>query len=161
MEHTYGEIESDVKLVREGNITNAIEVPKDSSWDQCVIALNHSLSHIFLFQIRNLHRNCVDLTQLNQNVQREFYPLPQLEETLSSLGRSRYFSKMDANSGFWQIGLSEESRKYTTLQDKNIRWIFISRFSPSGKATKGLIRRSLTQELNSNKKHVWSFKILV
>ena len=60
-------------------------------------------------------RICVDLTQLNKSVMRETYPLPHLEDTLASLEGSRYFSKMDANSGFWQIDLAEESREYTTF----------------------------------------------
>lgn len=60
-------------------------------------------------------RICVDLTQLNKSVLRETYPLPHLEDTLASLEGSQYFSKMDANSGFWQIDLAEESREFTTF----------------------------------------------
>lgn len=60
-------------------------------------------------------RICVDLSQLNKSVLRETYPLPHLEDTLASLEGSRYFSKMDANSGFWQIELAEESREFTTF----------------------------------------------
>ena len=60
-------------------------------------------------------RLCVDLTQLNKSVRRESFPLPRLEDTLASLEGSKYFSKMDANSGFWQIKLDEESKEYTTF----------------------------------------------
>lgn len=60
-------------------------------------------------------RLCVDLTQLNKSVRREHFPLPRLEDTIASLEGSKYFSKMDANSGFWQIRLDEESREYTTF----------------------------------------------
>ena len=49
-------------------------------------------------------RICVDLTNLNKSVKRENFPLPRVEETLAMLEGSRVFSKMDANSGFWQSG---------------------------------------------------------
>ena len=60
-------------------------------------------------------RICVDLTALNKSVRREHFPLPRVEETLAMLEGSKIFSKMDANSGFWQINLSKESRKLTTF----------------------------------------------
>ena len=60
-------------------------------------------------------RICVDLSELNKSVKRETFPLPHIEDTLSSLAGSQYFSKMDANSGFWQVRLEEESREYTTF----------------------------------------------
>lgn len=60
-------------------------------------------------------RICVDLTALNRSVKRENYPLPRVEETLALLEGSRVYSKMDANSGFWQIKLEEESRALTTF----------------------------------------------
>ena len=69
-------------------------------------------------------RICVDLTQLNKSVQREFFPLPRLEEIMSSLEGSTCFSKMDANSGFWQIRLDEESQDYTTFITPFGRWVF-------------------------------------
>lgn len=61
----------------------------------------------------NQVRICVDLMRLNKSVKRDSYSLPRLEETLSSLEGSRYFSKMDADSIFHQIRLSEESKEYT------------------------------------------------
>ncbi|UYV64942.1 K02A2.6-like, partial [Cordylochernes scorpioides] len=49
-------------------------------------------------------RICVDLTKLNQYIRRENYPLPATEHILGQLGNACYFSKLDANSGFWQFG---------------------------------------------------------
>ena len=60
-------------------------------------------------------RLCVDPTQLNKSVKRDNFPLPRLEDTLASLEGCKYSSKMDANSGFWQMRLEEESREYTTF----------------------------------------------
>ena len=47
-------------------------------------------------------RICVELKLLNTNVQREVHPLPQVEDTLAQLSGATIFSKLDANSGFWQ-----------------------------------------------------------
>ena len=60
-------------------------------------------------------RICVDLKPLNENVLREVHPMPKVDETLAQLTGAKVFSKLDANSGFWQIPLSESSRPLTTF----------------------------------------------
>ena len=60
-------------------------------------------------------RICVDLKPLNESVLREVHPLPKVDETLAQLTGARMFSKLDANSGFWQIPLAKESRLLTTF----------------------------------------------
>jgi len=57
-------------------------------------------------------RICVDLKPLNQNVLRGIHPIPKVDDTLAG---ATLFSKIDANSGFWQIPLDEESRLLTTF----------------------------------------------
>lgn len=60
-------------------------------------------------------RICVDLKPLNQNVMREVHPLPRVDNVLAQLTGAKLFSKLDANSGFWQIPLSPTSRLLTTF----------------------------------------------
>ena len=60
-------------------------------------------------------RICVDLTKLNENIFRENHPLPCVDHTLGQLAGAEVFSKVDANSGFWQIPLASESRPLTTF----------------------------------------------
>ena len=60
-------------------------------------------------------RICVDLKPLNSNVLREVHPLPAVDETLAQLAGAAVFSKLDANSGFWQISLAATSRHLTTF----------------------------------------------
>ena len=60
-------------------------------------------------------RICVDLTRLNQSVKRELHPLPAVEQVLAQLTGAKVFSKLDANSGFWQIPLDPKSAKLTTF----------------------------------------------
>ena len=60
-------------------------------------------------------RICVDLTPLNKAVQREIHPMASVDENLAKLKGSQFFSKLDANSGFWQIPLDRRSRLLTTF----------------------------------------------
>ena len=60
-------------------------------------------------------RICVDLSRLNESVYRERHPLPAIEQTLAQLAGARVFTKLDANSGFWQIPLAKESALLTTF----------------------------------------------
>ena len=52
-------------------------------------------------------RVCLDPRDLNQAVKREHYPLPTLEELTLMLSDGKYFSVLDATSGYWQIKLDE------------------------------------------------------
>ena len=60
-------------------------------------------------------RICVDLKLLNESVMREIHPLPKVDTNLAQLTGARLFSKLDTNSGFWQVPLSKESRLLTTF----------------------------------------------
>ena len=40
---------------------------------------------------------------------------PQIDDTLAQLSGATTFSKLDANSGFWQVSLSESSTFYHPL----------------------------------------------
>ena len=69
-------------------------------------------------------RICVDLTHLNKSVQREVHPMSSVDESLAKLGNSKVFSKLDANSGFWQLPLDDESRLLTTVITPHGRYCF-------------------------------------
>lgn len=59
-------------------------------------------------------RICVDLKPLNQSVLREVHPIPKVDDVLGKLAGATVFSKLDANSGFWQVPLARESQLLTT-----------------------------------------------
>ena len=69
-------------------------------------------------------RICVDLKPLNESVLREVHPLPKVDETLALLTGAKVFSKLDANSGFWQIPLSKSLRLLTTFITPTGRYCF-------------------------------------
>ena len=45
---------------------------------------------------------CVDWTRLSQSVKREFHPLLTVENVMAQMAGAKIFSKLDANSRFWQ-----------------------------------------------------------
>ena len=58
------------------------------------------------------------------SVFQEVHPLPKVDDTLSQLTGAKLFTKLDANSGFWQIPLSPTSRLLTTFITPSGRYCF-------------------------------------
>lgn len=60
-------------------------------------------------------RLVVDYRQLNKKIIADKFPLPRVDEILDQLGRAKYFSTLDLASGFHQIELEEDSKKFTAF----------------------------------------------
>ena len=56
---------------------------------------------------------CDDFSKLNKAAKRYYHPLPATEELLAQLGDSKVFSKLDGDSGYWQMMSAAESRPLT------------------------------------------------
>ena len=69
-------------------------------------------------------RICVDPKDLNMYVKRENYQLPTQEDITCRLAGVKYFSKLDAYQGFWQIPLDNESSYLTTFNTPHGRYHF-------------------------------------
>ena len=69
-------------------------------------------------------RICIDYTKLNRVVKCEVYPMATVEGSLARLSRGNIFSKLDCNSGFWQIRIHGESRNLTTFLSPQGRFRF-------------------------------------
>ena len=69
-------------------------------------------------------RFCVDLTRLNASIKREQHLLPAIDQTLVQLAGANVFTKIDANSGFWQIPLAPSSAPLTTFRTPFGRFCF-------------------------------------
>ena len=74
-----------------------MKVEQPTEWCVCMVVVPKANSRV---------RICVDLTRLNECVQRERHPLPAVDQTLAQLAGAKVFTKLDANSGFgkypWQ-----------------------------------------------------------
>jgi transposase InsO family protein len=60
-------------------------------------------------------RLCLDYRRVNAQTVPDRYPLPLLWDQVQRAAHHRYFTCIDLNSGFWNLPLEEESRKYTAF----------------------------------------------
>lgn len=60
-------------------------------------------------------RWCIGYRQLNQKTVKDFYPLPNIDDCLSTLSGSIYFSTPDMESGYYQVEIDPADRKKTAF----------------------------------------------
>ncbi|XP_023806132.1 uncharacterized protein K02A2.6-like [Oryzias latipes] len=70
-------------------------------------------------------RICLDPKDLNESIKREHYQIPTREEIISEMSGAKYFTKLDASQGFWQLKLDESSTKYCTFNTPFGRHCFL------------------------------------
>ena len=63
-------------------------------------------------------RWCIDYRLLNEVTVKDVFPLPLVDDCLDTLAGSVWFSKLDANSAYWQVKIKEEDRKKTAFITK-------------------------------------------
>ncbi len=69
-------------------------------------------------------RICLDPRPLNEAIQREHYKMPTIEEITTRVAGATVFSKLDANHGYWQVPLDEESQLLTTFNTEFGRYCY-------------------------------------
>ena len=107
-------VKAELKRMEELGVISSVEEP--TNWCAGMVVVPKANGDI---------RICVDLTKLNANVCRENHPLPVVDQILTQLTGAQLFSKLDANSGFWQIPLARESALLTTFITPFGRFCFI------------------------------------
>ena len=60
-------------------------------------------------------RFCIDYRRLNAVTKRDSYPLPRMDDCIDSLGDAKFFSTLDANSGYWQVPMRESDIEKTAF----------------------------------------------
>ena len=60
-------------------------------------------------------RIVIDFRKLNEQTDQDAYPLPNSDEILDYLGKAKFFSALDLSSGFHQIPMEKNSKKYTAF----------------------------------------------
>jgi len=56
-------------------------------------------------------RFCVDYRKLNEVTSKDAYPLPRIDDSLDTLGKSTVFSTLDLTSGYWQVELDADANE--------------------------------------------------
>ncbi len=62
---------------------------------------------------------CGDYQPLNLQTQRDSFPMPLVDDMISQLGKSSWFTALDLQSGFWQIRMAPKDMGKTALITKN------------------------------------------
>ena len=57
----------------------------------------------------------VDYRGLNKQIEKTSWPLPRINDVIDSLDGNCYFSNIDLTSGYFQMGLDEESQNVTAF----------------------------------------------
>ena len=86
------------------------EAPEPSSWVSNLVVVTKASGGLSI---------CCDFRESSKAIT-EHYVLPQVEDTSGSLNGSKYFAKIDARSGFFQLTLSEECRHLTMFTTKGV-----------------------------------------
>jgi len=63
-------------------------------------------------------RWCIDYRALNNVTVKDTFPLPLVEDCMDTLSGNIWFSKLDANSAYWQVKVKKEDRKKTAFITK-------------------------------------------
>ena len=70
-------------------------------------------------------RICLDPKDLNRAIKREFARMPTTEEIMSTMSDAKFFLKMDASAGYWQIKLEEDSANLLAFNTPVGRYCFM------------------------------------
>ena len=98
-------------------------------------------------------RICVDLRNLNESVLCETYPLPKIDNLFAQISESKFFTKLDCNSGFWQEKLDPDSRLLTTFITPFGRFCF--NLMPFGiKSSPEYYQKKMSQILEGSEGHI-------
>ena len=85
--------------------------PSKASWSSPVVIVKKPT----IEANKEEHRICIDLRGVNAVTKPYVYPLPTIGTILSRLRNKKFFSQLDAASGFYQLGIKEEDKEKTTF----------------------------------------------
>ncbi|KAG5867716.1 hypothetical protein JTB14_018478 [Gonioctena quinquepunctata] len=105
-------LEKELERLKKLDIIEPIDTPTE--WVSPIVVVQRN-SKIRLF---------VDFSRLNKSVQRPHFPIGEVETILAQINGSKYFTKLDTNSRFYQIKLGKKSQTLTTLITPFGRYLF-------------------------------------
>ena len=98
---------------------NQVKAEIDKMEEQGVIVKQHDptpwVNSITIVRKPGKVRVCLNPTKLNKAILRSPHPVKTLEETVAKMPDAKVFSTLDADAGYWQIQLDEESSKLCTF----------------------------------------------
>ena len=95
-------------------------------------------------------RICLDPRPLNKAIKRHHHPMPTVEEITAKMKGAKYFAKLDASSGYWQIKVDEESADILTFSSPYGRYRF-NRMPFGIKSASEIFQREVEKIINGVK----------
>ena len=108
-----GRLETELKRMEELGVIVKVTEPTD--WVSSLVLIEKHDKSL---------RVCLDPKDLNKAIKRTHYPLPTVDDLLNKLSGAKFFSKLDASSGYWQIPVDEESSQLLTFNSPFGRYRF-------------------------------------
>ena len=98
------------------NIIKRVQVGETQPWCSQMHVVNKKVYEDGKVQptVKDI-RITIDPRELNKALQRERYPLKSIEEITTRTDGSKFFTTFDANMGYFQIALDEDSQNLTTF----------------------------------------------
>lgn len=72
-------------------------------------------------------RICLDFRMLNSRTRKDAYMLPRFDDIIDTVSGSKYFSKLDLRSGYWQVEIEEADKHKTAFSVGNLGFYECSR----------------------------------
>ena len=106
-------LKQELDRMQEGSVIEKVVEPTD--WVNSLVVVEKPNGKL---------RVCLDPRNLNKAVKRPHYNMPTLEDAVAKMAGAKFFSKLDAQSGYWQIRLDEKSSYLTTFNTPFGRYRF-------------------------------------
>lgn len=91
-------------------LSKGIIRPSSSPWRSPVL-----LAKRLLPDGKVTYRFCIDLKKVNDVTTKDSYSLPRISETADCLSGAKFFSTLDIDRAFWQVGIAEEDKCKTAF----------------------------------------------
>ena len=91
-------------------VSDGIAEPSTSAWNAPVLVVPKKGENGKI-----THRVVIDFRRLNDVIDDDKYPIPDINTILDGLGQAKYFTTLDLNQGYYQIKLGKRSRPYTAF----------------------------------------------
>ncbi|XP_017489445.1 PREDICTED: uncharacterized protein K02A2.6-like, partial [Rhagoletis zephyria] len=75
----------------------------------------HAASVVLVTKANGESRMCVDYRALNGVTVKKHFPMPVVEEQLAKLSGGKFFTTLDMTSGYYQVLIQENCKKYTAF----------------------------------------------
>lgn len=96
----------ELRTLLQGMLANGVVTESSSPWAAPVVLVRKK---------DGSWRFCVDYRKLNAVTHKDAFPLPRIEESLTGLTQSRWYSTLDLASGYWQVEVDPRDKEKTAF----------------------------------------------